>query len=132
MAKKLYIFGIGGTGSRVIKSLAMLLASGCKLKNDFDTVIPIIIDPDTSNGDLNRTKDILKLYQEIRNQVNQPDDFFGQEIKTVNELANKSSVVNSEKVTGRYPSSWFIFITANPVVKPKILAFGYFSSTCLA
>lgn len=96
MAKKLYIFGIGGTGSRVLKALTMLLASGCKLKNDFDTVIPIIIDPDTSNGDLNRTKDILKLYQEIRNQVSQPDDFFGQEIKTVNELANKSSVVNSD------------------------------------
>ena len=88
MAKKLYIFGIGGTGSRVLKALTMLLASRCKLKNDFDTVIPIIIDPDTSNGDLNRTKDILKLYQEIRNQVNQPDDFFSQEIKTVNELAN--------------------------------------------
>lgn len=96
MARKLYIFGIGGTGSRVLKALTMLLASGCKLKNNFDTVIPIIIDPDTSNGDLNRTKDILKLYQEIRNQVNQPDDFFSQEIKTVNELANKSSVVNSD------------------------------------
>jgi hypothetical protein len=96
MARKLYIFGIGGTGSRVLKALTMLLASGCKLKNDFDTVIPIIIDPDTSNGDLNRTKDILKLYQEIRNQVNEPNDFFSQEIKTVNELANKSSVVNSE------------------------------------
>jgi len=96
MAKKLYIFGIGGTGSRVIKSLVMLLASGCKLKNDFDTVVPIIIDPDTSNGDLNRTKDILKLYQEIRNQVHQPEDFFSQEIKTVNELANKSTIVNSD------------------------------------
>lgn len=93
---KLYIFGIGGTGSRVIKSLTMLLASGCKLQNNFDTVIPIIIDPDTSNGDLNRTKDILKLYQEIRNQVDQPDDFFGQEIKTVNELANQTAVVNSD------------------------------------
>jgi len=96
MAKKLYIFGIGGTGSRVIKSLAMLLASGCRLKNNFETIIPIIIDPDTGNGDLNRTKDILKLYQEIRNQVNQPDDFFRQEIKTVNELTNKSPVVNSD------------------------------------
>lgn len=96
MAKKIYIFGIGGTGSRVLKALTMLLASGCKLKNDFDTVIPIIIDPDTSNGDLNRTKDILKLYQEIRNQVNEPDDFFFQEIKTVNELANSSSVINSD------------------------------------
>jgi len=96
MAKKLYIFGIGGTGSRVLKALTMLFAAGCKLKNGFDTVIPIIIDPDTSNGDLNRTKDILKLYQEIRNQVNQPDDFFSQEIKTVNELANKSSIVSSD------------------------------------
>ncbi|MGQ1890242.1 hypothetical protein ACT29H_07345 [Thermophagus sp. OGC60D27] len=96
MARKLYIFGIGGTGSRVLKALTMLLASGCKLKNHFDTVIPIIIDPDTSNGDLNRTKDILKLYQEIRNQVNQPDDFFSQEIKTINGLANKSFVINPD------------------------------------
>lgn len=96
MAKKLYIFGIGGTGSRVLKALTMLFASGCKLSNDFDTVIPIIIDPDTSNGDLNRTKDILRLYQEIRNQVQQPDDFFKQEIKTINELANNSPVINPE------------------------------------
>ncbi len=96
MARKLYIFGIGGTGSRVIKSLVMLLASGCKLKNDFDTVIPIIIDPDNSNGDLDRTKEILKLYQEIRNQVDQPNDFFAQEIKTVHDLANKSSQVNPD------------------------------------
>lgn len=96
MARKLYIFGIGGTGSRVLKALTMLLASGCKLKNDFDTVIPIIIDPDTSNGDLNRTKDILKLYQEIRNQVSNPDDFFAQEIKTVNELASNSSSISPD------------------------------------
>ena len=88
MARKLYIFGIGGTGSRVIKSLSMLFASGVKLENDFDTVIPIIIDPDTENGDLNRTKDILRLYQEIRNQIKDPDDFFKQELKTVNELAD--------------------------------------------
>ena len=96
MAKKLYIFGIGGTGSRVLKAFTMLLASGVTLKNGFDTVIPIIIDPDTSNGDLNRTKDILRLYQEIRNQIDQPDDFFKQEIKTINELANNSPTINPE------------------------------------
>jgi len=96
MAKKLYVFGIGGTGSRVLKAMAMLFASGAKLENGFDVVIPIIIDPDTSNGDLNRTKDILRLYQEIRNQVEQPDDFFSQEIKTINELANNSAVVNPD------------------------------------
>ena len=90
MAKKLYIFGIGGTGSRVIKSLAMLMAAGVKLENGFDIVVPIIIDPDTDNGDLDRTKNILKLYQEIRSQINKPDDFFGQELKTVKELADSN------------------------------------------
>jgi hypothetical protein len=88
MARKLYVFGIGGTGSRVIKSLVMLFAAGVKLDNDFDTVVPILIDPDTENGDLNRTKDILRLYQEIRNQIKDPDDFYKQDLKTVNELAN--------------------------------------------
>lgn len=96
MAKKLYIFAIGGTGARVLKSLTMLLASGCKLKNEFDTVVPIIIDPDTGNGDLNRTKDILKVYQEIRSQVKNPDDFFHQELKTVKELANDTSRINPD------------------------------------
>lgn len=96
MARKLYIFGIGGTGSRVLKALSMLFASGAKLENDFDIVIPIIIDPDTSNGDLNRTKDILRLYQEIRNQIEQPNDFYAQEIKTINELTNNSPVVNPD------------------------------------
>jgi hypothetical protein len=95
MAKKLYIFGIGGTGSRVIKSLAMLMAAGVKLENGFETVIPIIIDPDTENGDLNRTKDILRLYQEVRNQTKDPDDFFKQELKTVNELADPQNITIS-------------------------------------
>ena len=96
MSKKLYIFGIGGTGSRVIKALTMLFAAGCKLDNGFDTVIPIIIDPDISNGDLDRTKNILRLYQEIRCQVNQPDDFFSQDVRTINELTNNSGEINPD------------------------------------
>jgi hypothetical protein len=96
MSRKLYIFAIGGTGSRVLKALTMLFASGVKIGNNFETVIPIIIDPDTSNGDLNRTKDILRLYQEIRNQVDQPDDFYAQEIKTINEITVNSPVVNPD------------------------------------
>ena len=96
MAKKLYIFGIGGTGSRVIKALIMLLASGVKLDNEFDTVVPIIIDPDTGNGDLNRTKEILKLYQEIRQNIDAPDDFFSQEVKTVENLVTNTNGINGD------------------------------------
>ncbi|MEI6140613.1 MAG: hypothetical protein WCP85_15195 [Mariniphaga sp.] len=57
---KLYIFGIGGTGSRVLKSLTMLLAAGvdCGVK----TIVPIIIDRDTSNQDLTRTELLIKDY----------------------------------------------------------------------
>jgi len=91
---KLYVFGIGGTGSRVIKSLVMLLASGVKLESKFSQVIPILIDPDTGNGDLNRTKEILALYQQIRNQIEEPDDFFGQQLGTINEIATNSKVIS--------------------------------------
>ena len=49
---KLYVFGIGGTGARVVKSLTMLLASGVKTNYD---IVPILIDPDRAGGDLNRT-----------------------------------------------------------------------------
>ena len=91
MSNRLFLFGIGGTGSRVVKSVAMLMASGIKLSNNFDTLVPILIDPDTANGDLNRTKDILRVYQSIRAKINKPNEFFGQDIKTVNELAQDVS-----------------------------------------
>ena len=64
---KLYIFGIGGTGSRVLRSLTMLLASGVKC--GVDTIVPIIIDPDAGAADLTRTVDLLKRYNHIRKEL---------------------------------------------------------------
>lgn len=88
---KLYIFGIGGTGSRVIKALTMLFAAGIKLENGFDTVIPVIIDPDVANGDLNRTKNLLKTYHDIREEIDNPDDFYQQKIQSVSDVLNKNT-----------------------------------------
>lgn len=73
---KLYLFGIGGTGSRVIRSLVMLLASGVNCGST-DTIVPVIIDPDVSNGDLTRTVELLNLYQRIHSGLN-----FGEEVKS--------------------------------------------------
>ena len=67
---KLYIFGIGGTGARVLRSLTMLLASGVSLGDQTDTIVPVIIDPDTSNGDLTRTVSLMSLYMKIRQHLN--------------------------------------------------------------
>ncbi|HOK39342.1 MAG TPA: hypothetical protein PLC87_11825 [Bacteroidales bacterium] len=57
---KLYVFGIGGTGARVLKSLTMLLAAGTDC--DVETIVPIIIDRDISNKDLSRTKLLIEDY----------------------------------------------------------------------
>lgn len=81
----LYVFGIGGTGARVMKALAMLLASGAQVENT-EAVIPILIDPDTGNGDLTRTLEILKQYQGIQKIAGKGAGFFGTPIRSLNEL----------------------------------------------
>lgn len=64
---KLYVFGIGGTGSRVLRSLTMLLAAGVKF--GAEEVVPIIVDPDASNADLTRTVSLLNNYSAIRSDL---------------------------------------------------------------
>lgn len=79
----LYIFGIGGTGARVIKALTMLLAAGVEIGNT-NAIIPVLIDPDNSNGDLTRTLELLRLYRNIRQHTEQSDNkFFYNEIKSL-------------------------------------------------
>ena len=85
MNGKLYIFGIGGTGSRVIKSLVMLASSGVKI--NADSIIPIIIDPDFANADVTRTIEQIKTYVSIRERLafNEAthNNFFGISIQNV-------------------------------------------------
>jgi len=76
----LYIFAIGGSGSKVVESLTMLLAAGMKV-GSYDEVIPVLIDPDLLNGNLNRTNDLLKNYEETGKQSNYEGNFFGTKIK---------------------------------------------------
>jgi len=78
----LYVFGIGGTGARVIKALTLLMASGVQPGNT-RTVIPLLIDPDDGNGDLNRTLDLLRLYRNLRGYTEQDiNKFFSTEIRS--------------------------------------------------
>lgn len=79
---KIYIFGIGGTGARVIRSLTMLLAAGVKPGGNIDTVIPVIIDPDKGNGDLTRTITLLKDYKVIHDSLRFGDHSKSQFFKT--------------------------------------------------
>jgi hypothetical protein len=67
---KLYVFGIGGTGARVLRSFTMMLAAGVKV--GVDEVVPIIIDPDASNADLTRTVALMNNYRAVRNELSFP------------------------------------------------------------
>jgi hypothetical protein len=79
---KLYIFGIGGTGARVLKSLTMLLAAGVKI--NADEIVPIVIDPDHAAADLTRTVKLMQDYNKIYNRIDHnnynKNTFFGTKI----------------------------------------------------
>jgi hypothetical protein len=72
---RLFLFAIGGTGSRVLKSLIMLSAAGVKPLDENGRpvgdleIVPVIIDPHKSNEDLKRTEALLNDYRIIRNRL---------------------------------------------------------------
>lgn len=70
---KTYIFAIGGTGARVLRSFAMLLAAGCKGTSNQEDIVPVIIDYDLENGSTEETQKIFKCYQKIHNQAFPPN-----------------------------------------------------------
>lgn len=82
---KIFVFGIGGTGSRVLRSLTMLMATGVKF--GAEEIVPIIIDPDTANADLTRTVSLLNNYSAIRSELQFSNDnnsrFFRTEIERI-------------------------------------------------
>lgn len=65
---RLFIFAIGGTGARVLRSFTMLLASGQESLKNFD-VYPIILDYDEENGDTKIAVRCLENYNKIHNIV---------------------------------------------------------------
>ncbi|MDR2474982.1 MAG: tubulin-like doman-containing protein [Bacteroidales bacterium] len=65
---KLFVFAVGGTGARVLRSLAPLLAAGCRLPEN-TTIVPIILDYDLNNGDTRRAENLLEKYQVVRREA---------------------------------------------------------------
>lgn len=60
-----YIFAVGGSGARVLRALTMLLASGCKGTAVGNEIVANVIDYDTTNGDKDRTVDLMKIYHAL-------------------------------------------------------------------
>ena len=81
---KLFVFGIGGTGARVLRSFTMLLAAGVAMPAD--QVVPILVDPDTQNADLIRTVELLKSYKRLHKVAGNSGNFFNTDIRKLADL----------------------------------------------
>lgn len=71
---RLFLFLVGGTGSRVMRPLIMQFAAGVHPVDDNGNpisleVIPIIVDPHKANEDLKRTDNLLRWYKQLRKSL---------------------------------------------------------------
>lgn len=90
---KLFVFAIGGSGERVLRSLTMLMAAGVPGFEKFDKVFPIIIDYDQDNGDKDICRDCIATYQHIHNlgfgkEENAGNEFFNAKVLQLKGLEN--------------------------------------------
>ena len=92
---KLYVFGIDGTGSRVLKSLTMLLASGVECPFN---IVPVIIDRDIQNGDFVQANNIISNYIKVNKNMSSSDCKFFR--------TNMSLVGQTDTTTGQLCLQW--------------------------
>lgn len=109
---KVFVFCIGGTGIRVMKSVIMLAASGMKT-NGYD-IVPIIIDPhvDLEENTILTTMvgDYIKIYKNATSgtaqQLDAPNGFFNTKILRLEDLDNQQNPMGAnmaeKKSFGQY------------------------------
>lgn len=95
--KKVFVFCIGGTGIRVMKSIAMLMAGG--MSTNGYAVVPIIVDPHIDLEEKKNLQTLIGYYEDIRKKsiqngqstLNGLDGFFNSEMVTLPELSNQTN-----------------------------------------
>ena len=90
--KKVFVFCIGGTGIRVMKSIVMLMAGG--MRTNGYTIVPVILDPHLDLEEKKNLHTLIDSYKEIHERsvhqgnstLNPLDGFFHAEVRTIEEL----------------------------------------------
>ena len=100
MNKKVFVFCIGGTGERVMKSITMLMAAG--MSTNGYTVVPIIIDPHLNLDEKKNLQTLIDKYIEIHQQATEdgkrPEGFFNSEMTLINAIDTQTN--NTNKAPG--------------------------------
>lgn len=105
---RLFVFAIGGTGARVLRSMVMQFAAGIVPQDTNGnsipglTVIPIIIDPHTDNAALIRANQLLLRYQAIRKSIygdeNAQEGFYAVKIDSLKDATTTKETPDTYKL----------------------------------
>ena len=105
---RVFVFCIGGTGLRVMKSIIMLLASG--LKTNGYQIVPIVIDPHQDLKEKTELDALIASYQKIynatvgektENKDNSLDGFWNTRLVTLQELDDQQNPTSSTMADNR-------------------------------
>ncbi|MGN1157290.1 MAG: hypothetical protein ACI4TK_14035, partial [Agathobacter sp.] len=105
---RVFVFCIGGTGLRVMKSIIMLLASG--LKTNGYQIVPIVIDPHQDLKEKTELDALIASYQKIynatvgektENKDNSLDGFWNTRIVTLQALDGQQNPTSSTMADNR-------------------------------
>ena len=94
--KRVFVFCIGGTGLRVMKSITMLMAGG--MSTNGYTVIPIILDPHLGLEERGKLNTLMDSYQSVFNNTVQGSEvlpslngFFNSPLLRLHQLDQKNA-----------------------------------------
>lgn len=94
--KKVFVFCIGGTGLRVMKSITMLMAAGMDTHGYM--IVPIIIDPHLDLNEKKNLQSLIESYIEIRKSTEEEgsysNHFFGSEMEWISKLEDQNNDTN--------------------------------------
>lgn len=87
--------GIGGSGAKCVEALMHLAVSG----HAPSSIYPILIDQDTSNGNVDRCKSVIKSYSDLRNRIDGRQEWF---FKSTVELQEKLLPLTPQDIKSNY------------------------------
>ncbi len=104
---KVFVFCIGGTGIRVLKSITMLAASG--MKTNGYKIIPIIVDPHIDLEEKTKVDNLIADYSRIYdfstqngvNRLDAMDGFFNAEFVKLSDLDGQVNAKNQNQAERR-------------------------------
>ena len=108
---KVFVFCVGGTGIRVMKSITMLMASG--MSTNGHTVVPVILDPHLGLKEKGDLHTLLESYKSIYNdsvsagdgsKLNALPGFFNSEIQMLGDLVTTPIATNTQTADQSFDS----------------------------